>query len=110
MLDIINQKIDDPKLNVEFLCREIGISKTPLYKKIKEITGENIVEFIKNVRLKKAMEIMTAEDVLITEVINRIGIQSLSYFANIFKKKFGVTPSQFQQQLDKKIKQRKTEN
>ncbi|WP_345954917.1 two-component regulator propeller domain-containing protein [Mucilaginibacter sp. PAMB04168] len=102
LLSLLEEKLEDPDLNVDWVCQEIGISKTKLYKKIKDITGQTINEFIRSLRLKKATEIMTHEDVLITEVMYRVGILSQSYFTTIFKKEFGVTPSQFQQQLEGK--------
>lgn len=104
LINIIEDKIDDPELNIEYITQKLGTSKTPLSKKIKDLTGQSMIEFIRSYRLKKAMEIMTHEDVLISEVVYRVGILSQSYFSNIFRKEFGFTPSQFQQQFDKKGK------
>jgi AraC-like DNA-binding protein len=100
LLKILEQKLEDPQLNVDYVCREIGISKTKLYKKIKDITGQTINEFIRTIRLKKAMEIMTHKDVQITEVMYQVGILSQSYFTTIFKKEFGIAPSHFQRQIN----------
>lgn len=102
LINIIEGKLEDPDLTVEYVCRELGFGRTKLYKKIKDITGGNINEFIRITRFKKAMEIMTHEDVLINEVMYRVGILSKSYFTTTFKKEFGITPSQFQQQLNRK--------
>ncbi|MFC3559287.1 two-component regulator propeller domain-containing protein [Pedobacter jamesrossensis] len=104
LISIIEEKLEDPELNIDYIIKKLGTSKTPLSKKIKGVTGQSMIEFIRSFRLKKAMEIMTNEDVLISEVIYRVGILSQSYFSNIFKKEFGITPSQFQQQLDKNRK------
>ncbi len=100
LLKILEQNLDDPELlNVDYVCRKIGISKTKLYKKIKDITGQTINEFIRTIRLKKAMEIMTHEDVQITDVMYRVGILSQSYFTTVFKKEFGIAPSHFHRQI-----------
>lgn len=107
LLILITEKMEDPDLNIDYVSREMGVSKSKLYKKIKDITGQSIVEFIRTIRLKKAMEIMTHEDVLITEVMYRVGILSQSYFTSAFKKEFGLTPSQFQQQLNSKTEKKK---
>lgn len=102
LLSIIDSQLINPDLDIEFLCSEIGMSRTKLYQKIKNITGQSIGEFVRTIRLRKAVEIMTTEDTLLTEVMYRVGIQTQSYFTKAFKKEFGKTPSQFLQELNKK--------
>jgi DNA-binding response OmpR family regulator len=98
LLSIVNDHLINPEMDIEFLCSEIGMSRTKLYQKIKTITGQSIGEFIRSIRLRKAVEIMTREDVLLTEVMYRVGIQTQSYFSKAFKKEFGKTPSQYLQE------------
>lgn len=105
LLTIINDQLINPDLDIELLCSEMGMSRTKLYQKVNAITGQSIGEFIRSIRLRKAVEIMTQEDVLLTEVMYRIGIQTQSYFSKAFKKEFGKTPSRFLQD----ISQRKVE-
>ncbi len=92
---IIEENMESEDLDVEMICRKIGMSRTKLYGKIKGITGQPIGEFTRLLRLKKAAKIMVAEDVPISEVMFRVGIQSHSYFIKQFKKEFGKTPSSF---------------
>jgi len=101
LLAIIDENITDPEMSVDFISSQIGMSKTKLYEKIKTISGQSISEFVRTVRLKKALEIMTHEDVMLTEVTYRVGIQTQSYFTKAFKKEFGKTPSAFMQELKK---------
>ena len=98
VLTIINEHMENPDFDADFLCREIGMSKTNLYHKLKSITGRSIGDFIRSVRLNKAKEILVNEDVLINEVMFRVGIQTQSYFTRVFKNEFGITPSQFLQE------------
>ncbi|OAQ38984.1 hypothetical protein A5893_13175 [Pedobacter psychrophilus] len=102
ILKAIEDKLEDPELNIDYLINEIGVSKTKLYKKIKDITGQSSNEFVRTIRLKKAMDIMIHEDVSVNEVMYRVGISSHSYFSAAFKKEFGTTPSNFQKQLNVK--------
>ncbi|WP_256011735.1 hybrid sensor histidine kinase/response regulator transcription factor [Desertivirga xinjiangensis] len=99
LLQIIDSQLINPELDIELLCAEIGMSRTSLYQKIKSITGQPIGEFVRSIRLRKAIELMTHEDISISEVMFRVGIQSQSYFTKAFKKEFGKTPSQFLQEL-----------
>jgi signal transduction histidine kinase/ligand-binding sensor domain-containing protein/AraC-like DNA-binding protein/ActR/RegA family two-component response regulator len=101
---IIESQIINPELDVDYLCSEIGMSKTKLYQKIKGITGQSIAEFVRTYRLKKAIQIMTHEDVLLNEVTHRLGFVDASYFSRVFKKEYGKTPSQFLQEIKKSAK------
>lgn len=99
LLSYIDKELSNPDLDIDQLCSAIGMSRTKLYHKIKEISGQAPNEFIRSIRLKKAVEILTHEDVLLTEVIYRVGIQTQSYFTKAFKKEYGKTPTQFIQDL-----------
>jgi signal transduction histidine kinase/ligand-binding sensor domain-containing protein/CheY-like chemotaxis protein/AraC-like DNA-binding protein len=106
LLDKLNQVMEEnlmnPELDVEFLCSAIGVSKTSLFQKIKSITGQSIVEFIRTFRLKKSVQLMTEEDVPLSDVAYRVGFQDPSYFSKVFKKEFGKSPSQFLESLRRK--------
>lgn len=100
LIELMELQIENTDLNVDYICQQIGMSRTKLYKKIKDLTGQTINEFVRVFRLKKAVEIMTNEDIPIMEVMYRIGIQSHSHFTTSFKKEFGKTPSQFMQEIE----------
>ena len=106
LLDKLNRVMDEnlmnSELDVEFLCNAIGVSKTSLFQKIKSITGQSIVEFIRTFRLKRSVQLMTEEDVPLSDVAYRVGFQDPSYFSKVFKKEFGKSPSQFLESLRKK--------
>lgn len=99
LLEVIEHNIQDPALDVDFLCKHLFISRTKLYQKIKSISDQSVGEFIRSIRLKKAIQIMTHEDVAINEVVERIGFQSSSNFSRAFKKEYSKSPLQFVQSL-----------
>ncbi|MFT3824778.1 MAG: two-component regulator propeller domain-containing protein [Chitinophagaceae bacterium] len=101
LLAIIEAQLTNPDMDVDYICSKIGMSRTRLYEKIKGITGQSIGELVRTIRLRKAIQIMTHEDVPLTEVMYRVGIQTQSYFTKAFKKEFGKTPTQFLQELKK---------
>lgn len=102
LIGIIEENMEDEELDVDMICRKIGMSRTKLYGKVKGVTGQAIGEFVRVLRLKKAAKILVSEDVSIQEVMFRVGIQSQSYFTKSFKKEFGKTPSQFVVEVSKK--------
>ncbi len=101
VLTVIEENIQEPNLDVEFLCEHLYISRTKLYNKIKDITGQSVAEFVRTYRLKKAVEMMTHEDVSMAQVADRIGMQSSTNFSRAFKKAYGKPPLQFIQDLRK---------
>jgi DNA-binding response OmpR family regulator len=101
LIDVIDAHLTNPDMDVDYICMQVGMSRTKLYQKIKNITGQSIGEFIRTIRLKKAVQLMTHKDISLAEVMYSVGIQTQSYFTKAFKKEFGKTPSQFLKDLHK---------
>lgn len=99
LLDLIESNMEDPDLDVDFLCKHLYTSRTKLYQKIKSITGQSVADFIRTIRLKKAIQIMTHEDIPLNKIVDRVGLQSSSNFSRVFKKEYGKSPLQFMQAL-----------
>ncbi|HLP37673.1 hybrid sensor histidine kinase/response regulator transcription factor [Lacibacter sp.] len=102
LIGIIESNMEDEELDVDMICRKIGMSRTKLYGKVKGVTGQPIGEFIRLLRLKRAAKILVSEDISVQEVMFKVGIQSQSYFTKSFKKEFGKTPSQFVAEFSQK--------
>ncbi|SHM23614.1 Signal transduction histidine kinase, partial [Flavobacterium flevense] len=102
VIDCIDNNIEDVDFDVVKLCSLLGISKTKLYAKIKEVTSESIGGLIREIRLKKAAQLLSSTDMNIVQVMDKVGIQSQSHFTKSFKKQFDVTPSEFVKNLNNK--------
>jgi DNA-binding response OmpR family regulator len=98
---IIGSHLTNPDMDVDYICTQMGMSRTKLYQKIKNVTGQSIGEFVRKIRLRKAVQLMTHQDVSLMDVMYSVGIQTQSYFTKAFKKEFGKTPSQFLKDLHK---------
>jgi YesN/AraC family two-component response regulator len=99
LLNLIEAHIEDPDLDVELICDHLFISRSKLYQKIKSISDLSIGDFIKTIRLKKALRLMTHEVIPLNEVAYRCGFQSQGYFSRVFKKEFGNSPSEYLRDL-----------
>jgi signal transduction histidine kinase/DNA-binding response OmpR family regulator/ligand-binding sensor domain-containing protein len=95
MLVLIDRNIDNSNLSIDVIASELGIGRSNLYKKVKSLTDQTLGDFIRTFRLKKAARILLSEDVNVSEVIYRVGINSHSYFTKSFKAHFNMTPSEF---------------
>lgn len=91
----INKHIADPDFNVEQLCDEVGISRSQLHRKMKEMTGVATSDFIRNLRLNQAAKLISEGKVNISQVAFSVGFNSTTHFSTVFKKHFGVSPSEY---------------
>jgi YesN/AraC family two-component response regulator len=91
--DLIEQNISDPELTANFLCSELGMSSSKLYRKIKQLTDLSPNEFIRTVRLKKAAQLLKLKVNNVSEVDDKVGFNDPLYFSRCFKKQFGYSPS-----------------
>jgi AraC-like DNA-binding protein len=93
--EIIERNIDNPDFNVNQFVKEMGTSNSILYRKLTTMIGMSPVEFIKNMRLKRAVQLLKEQKFTISEVAYATGFNDTSYFTVCFKKQFGITPSDF---------------
>ena len=102
LLLIIDNNIDNSDFNINFICKEIGMSKTKLFNFVKGTTNYSINEFIRKQRLQKAVQIMKNEETTITDIMSRVGILSASYFTKAFKAEYGDNPLTYYQKIKAK--------
>jgi signal transduction histidine kinase/DNA-binding response OmpR family regulator/streptogramin lyase len=98
VLESIEANISDPEFRVEDLGKDLGMSRMPLYKKIKALTGQTAVEFVRTIRLKRAAQLLKQQQLTVSEVTYDVGFNDLQYFRTCFKKQFGVSPSEYAKQ------------
>ena len=82
-------------IDVNTIAREVGMSKSSFYRKIKLITDLSPVEFVKNIRLKHAYELLEKGETSLESVAYSTGFSSAKYFSTCFKEQFGITPTEF---------------
>ena len=98
IMKVVNQHLDDNEFNVESLCAEVGISRAQLHRKMKDMTGLPVSEFIRNIRLEQAVRLLKEQKINVTQVAYSVGFSNLAHFSTVFKKQFGVSPSDYVEQ------------
>jgi DNA-binding response OmpR family regulator/anti-sigma regulatory factor (Ser/Thr protein kinase) len=93
--EVVEIHLSNPDLDVSLFAREVGMSKSILYEKLKSLTGKTINEFISSIRLKKAAELILIGELNLSEISMEVGYLDPNYFSKSFKKHFGVVPSKF---------------
>lgn len=93
--EVVLRNID----NVEFCKKEFAlemcVSQSLLYKKIKSMTGLSLVDYVKSLRMEYALELLSDHTLSISEISERCGFASVSYFGDVFRKRFGKSPSEY---------------
>ncbi|MCR5394638.1 MAG: response regulator [Bacteroidales bacterium] len=95
IMRVVNQNLSNPKLSIEMVADEAGMSRVHLYRKLKEFTNQSPTKFIKSLRLTKAAEILSQKKCSITEVAEQVGFTNISTFTTEFKEMYGVPPSKY---------------
>ena len=93
-IDLFEQKMSDPDLNVEAMAGELGFERTQLYRKIKAITNYSPVELMRNLRLKKARHLIKTSDKSVSEICYEVGFSTPAYFTKCYRQQYGETPSE----------------
>jgi len=100
LMKCIEDNMSNSNFTVDHICKELGLSRTQLYRKIKGLVGQTVNEFIRSMRLKRAAQLIKQNEMTIAEVTYRVGFNDLQYFRFCFKKQFGVNPSEFLQKAE----------
>lgn len=93
----VEKFIDDPTFTVEQYAKEMFDSRVQLYRKLKGLTGLSPNEFVRNIRIKRAAEILIKEGITVGEVMYRVGFSNRSYFNRCFRQVYDTSPLDYQQ-------------
>ncbi len=103
VIDVVNDNIGNPELHVEMLAREIGISRVHLHRKLKELTNQSTRDFIRNIRLHQAANLLSDKSMNISEVAFAVGFSNVAHFSNSFKEFYGMPPTSYMESRLKQI-------
>lgn len=92
---LVEQHLASPQYSVKQLAADLCMERTGLYKKLTLMMQQSPVAFIRSIRLHRAAEMLKRGDMSITEVSERSGFCSVSYFSRCFQKEFGCKPSEY---------------
>lgn len=90
---IIEAHLSDDELSVDQLARELGMSRSQLFRKIKALTNKSIMAFIRSYRLGRAQQLLKNTKLPISEVAYEVGFKNPSHFSTAFLAEYGVQPS-----------------
>jgi signal transduction histidine kinase/ligand-binding sensor domain-containing protein/DNA-binding response OmpR family regulator len=95
IVSFLETNLTNPQLSVEGLSKQVGMSRSTLYSKLLQLTGETPVEYIRSFRLNKAAVLLQKSNMTISEIAYQVGFTTPNYFAKSFKSKFNMLPSEY---------------
>lgn len=91
---LIEKAAAEEEFSIDMLARNLNLSRSSFYRKITALTGMSPNDYLKNFRLNRAAQLLR-DGCRVSDVADRVGFTSSSYFAKCFRAKFGVLPSEF---------------
>ena len=102
LLELMEKNMDNGDLVVDDLVQELAVSRSVFFKKLKTLTGLAPIEFIKDMRINRAVQLIETGEYSMTQISYMVGINDPRYFSKCFKNKMGMTPTEYR---DKVLKQ-----
>ena len=97
--EIIDNNLANPDFNVDFLAEKLAMSHSALYKKLKQMTGMSLIEFVNDYKIFKAVQMFKEGQTCVERVAEQCGFGDVKNFRTLFKRKMQVTPKQYVQGL-----------
>lgn len=95
IMQAINDNMDNTDYTVDLLARDVGMSRANLYKKMQDMLGITPSDYIRNVRLKRAAELLAEGNLPVNQIALSVGFLTPRYFSQAFRSLFGVTPTEY---------------
>lgn len=94
VIQIIESQMEGENFGMPQLCKELNMSRTNLFRKLKALTGKSTTLLIRKLRLEKAKQLLETTEMNVTEVSFAVGFTSPNYFSRVFQEEFGFRPSE----------------
>ncbi|MGC9942773.1 MAG: helix-turn-helix domain-containing protein [Verrucomicrobiota bacterium] len=98
VVEIVEKNLADYEFDMETLARQMAVSRRQLFRKFKALAGSTPNVFIRDIRLKRAAQLLRDSRMTVSEIIYAVGFSDPKYFRNIFRERFGVLPGEYNEQ------------
>lgn len=94
----VDENLSDSTITVETMAQYLGMSRVHLYKKMLSITGSTPSEFMRQIRMRRAEQLLRSSQFSVSEVAYKVGFNIPRYFSKYFKEMYGMNPSEYKKQ------------
>ena len=99
LVELMEQNMDNGELVVDDLVRELAVSRSVFFKKLKTLTGLAPIEFIKEMRIKRATQLIETGEFNMTQISYMVGINDPRYVSKCFKAQVGMKPTEYRDRV-----------
>lgn len=96
--ELISNQLENPDLDVNYVAKQMAMSRASLYNKLKALTGVSIGDYINKFRMSRVIELLADKNLSLLEVSEKAGFTNQRYFSTVFKQMYGTTPSKYRQE------------
>ena len=97
----IEENLNNEQFDISLICKELGMSRSQLYRKLKALTGDSVANYIRKIRLQKGMDMLKNGGLTVAEVAYQTGFKDPAHFSKSFKAMYGKNPSEIREYWDK---------
>lgn len=97
VMEVIEKHLDNGDLLVEDIANEVNMSRSVFFKKLKTLTGLSPVEFLREIRMKRAAQLIETEEYSMSQIAYMVGLNDSHYFSKCFKQQYGITPTEYKE-------------
>ncbi|MBW5445703.1 response regulator [Cohnella sp. CFH 77786] len=102
VIRLIDERYGSGGLSLTMLAEEVFVSPNHLNTMFKKVTGRTVHQYLADIRMSKAEELLRTTKLKVSEIAGRIGVSNFSYFCSIFKQQFGMSPGEYQELMQRK--------
>lgn len=92
---VVEENMENSDFNIDAIAASIGLSRSAFFKKLKSLTGLAPVDWVKEIRLNKSVELIKTTDLSISEIAFAVGFNDSGYFSKCFRKKYNQSPREY---------------
>lgn len=97
LMKFIEQRLDDENLHIEDMAEAVNMGRSVFYNKIKELVGVSPSDFLRQVRMQRATQLVSKSKMSFSQIAYSVGFTDPKYFTKCFKKETGMTPSEYRE-------------
>ncbi len=97
VMEFMEEQMDNTELTIDEFAEKLMLSRTIFYRKLKSIIGLTPVDFIREIRIKRAVQLIDSGEYNFSQVAYMTGFNDPKYFSKCFKKVIGITPSEYKE-------------
>lgn len=102
ILKAVEESLSEADFDVQHLAEKVNMSRSTLTRKLKAITGLTPLEYIRRVKMQHACRMLKDPHATVNEVALALGYYNRKYFTSCFKEEYGITPSEYQKEQEKR--------